>query len=473
MLETGIGRAHNIHLASLPNFSLPGDIAASKRYYEPDLIEPADRGRRRRNDRRARRPRHRRDHRAPIASSARPSARSSLDSLDADDRMMRQPVFGCAVRLSALAAARRAAPRRRCAPPDVRPRQQRDLRTRRWRGSSGSRRIASSSCRRRPRRHRRRCRHRPRPHAPVVVPAPPPTARPDRAAEGRRSAHPAPRRAGGRTDARGRRAWRRWRRCWPATAIPKCGRWPRSRSGCSATGQRRRRAGRGARAIPSRSCRAAPPRASGLIGHKPAAESDRRDDGSRTSRPARSPGIPPDDLEYPKAPPVEAVRLGMYALVRLGGVSTARVGAHSTARRSRSAAGGRSPTPSAGSAIPGPAPVLLSAAAGRGRHHARVRGARPGRGQGGAGGRAARRRRSANDREVDERADRSGARAGRACGAVRRADALDEDPDDAEASSRTCVSRRSPRWGSSARRAAPICCRSRDGAAGRRCAPRR
>lgn len=41
MLETGIGRAHNIHLASLPNFSLPGDIAASKRYYEPDLIDPA------------------------------------------------------------------------------------------------------------------------------------------------------------------------------------------------------------------------------------------------------------------------------------------------------------------------------------------------------------------------------------------------------------------------------------------------
>src|SRR5262249_47386303 len=32
MLESGIGRAHNIHLASLPNFSLPGDIAASRRY---------------------------------------------------------------------------------------------------------------------------------------------------------------------------------------------------------------------------------------------------------------------------------------------------------------------------------------------------------------------------------------------------------------------------------------------------------
>jgi O-succinylbenzoate synthase len=40
MLESGIGRAHNIHLASLPNFSLPGDIAASKRYYAADLIDP-------------------------------------------------------------------------------------------------------------------------------------------------------------------------------------------------------------------------------------------------------------------------------------------------------------------------------------------------------------------------------------------------------------------------------------------------
>ena len=40
MLESGIGRAHNIHLSSLPNFTLPGDIAASRRYYAPDLIEP-------------------------------------------------------------------------------------------------------------------------------------------------------------------------------------------------------------------------------------------------------------------------------------------------------------------------------------------------------------------------------------------------------------------------------------------------
>src|SRR5712691_1913418 len=40
MLESGIGRAANIHLSSLPNFTLPGDIAASKRYFDPDLIEP-------------------------------------------------------------------------------------------------------------------------------------------------------------------------------------------------------------------------------------------------------------------------------------------------------------------------------------------------------------------------------------------------------------------------------------------------
>jgi O-succinylbenzoate synthase len=40
MLETGIGRAHNVALASLPNFQLPGDISASKRYYEQDLVWP-------------------------------------------------------------------------------------------------------------------------------------------------------------------------------------------------------------------------------------------------------------------------------------------------------------------------------------------------------------------------------------------------------------------------------------------------
>jgi O-succinylbenzoate synthase len=37
MLETGIGRAVNLALASLPNFSLPGDISATDRYYEQDI----------------------------------------------------------------------------------------------------------------------------------------------------------------------------------------------------------------------------------------------------------------------------------------------------------------------------------------------------------------------------------------------------------------------------------------------------
>jgi o-succinylbenzoate synthase len=41
MLETGIGRAHNIALSSLANFSLPGDVSASSRYWEQDIIEPA------------------------------------------------------------------------------------------------------------------------------------------------------------------------------------------------------------------------------------------------------------------------------------------------------------------------------------------------------------------------------------------------------------------------------------------------
>ncbi len=40
MLESGIGRAHNIALSSLENFSLPGDVSASKRYWAEDIIEP-------------------------------------------------------------------------------------------------------------------------------------------------------------------------------------------------------------------------------------------------------------------------------------------------------------------------------------------------------------------------------------------------------------------------------------------------
>ncbi|MCZ2155334.1 MAG: o-succinylbenzoate synthase [Bryobacterales bacterium] len=40
MLEAGIGRAHNIAMASLPNFVLPGDVSASKRYWSRDIIRP-------------------------------------------------------------------------------------------------------------------------------------------------------------------------------------------------------------------------------------------------------------------------------------------------------------------------------------------------------------------------------------------------------------------------------------------------
>jgi O-succinylbenzoate synthase len=40
MLESGIGRSHNIALSSLENFSLPGDVSASARYWRDDIIEP-------------------------------------------------------------------------------------------------------------------------------------------------------------------------------------------------------------------------------------------------------------------------------------------------------------------------------------------------------------------------------------------------------------------------------------------------
>jgi O-succinylbenzoate synthase len=41
MLEGGIGRAQNVALATLPNFVLPGDVSASKRYWKRDIIQPA------------------------------------------------------------------------------------------------------------------------------------------------------------------------------------------------------------------------------------------------------------------------------------------------------------------------------------------------------------------------------------------------------------------------------------------------
>jgi O-succinylbenzoate synthase len=40
MLESGIGRAHNVALASLPNFTLPGDLSPSARYWARDIVEP-------------------------------------------------------------------------------------------------------------------------------------------------------------------------------------------------------------------------------------------------------------------------------------------------------------------------------------------------------------------------------------------------------------------------------------------------
>lgn len=40
MLESGIGRSHNIALSTLENFKLPGDVSASKRYWKEDIIEP-------------------------------------------------------------------------------------------------------------------------------------------------------------------------------------------------------------------------------------------------------------------------------------------------------------------------------------------------------------------------------------------------------------------------------------------------
>src|SRR3984885_14734662 len=40
MLESGVGRSHNIALSTLVNFSLPGDVSASKRYWKEDIIDP-------------------------------------------------------------------------------------------------------------------------------------------------------------------------------------------------------------------------------------------------------------------------------------------------------------------------------------------------------------------------------------------------------------------------------------------------
>lgn len=40
MIESGVGRAHNIAITALPNFTIPGDTAASSRYWDEDIVEP-------------------------------------------------------------------------------------------------------------------------------------------------------------------------------------------------------------------------------------------------------------------------------------------------------------------------------------------------------------------------------------------------------------------------------------------------
>jgi O-succinylbenzoate synthase len=40
MLESGVGRAHNIAMSTLAGFVLPGDVSASRRYYAEDTVRP-------------------------------------------------------------------------------------------------------------------------------------------------------------------------------------------------------------------------------------------------------------------------------------------------------------------------------------------------------------------------------------------------------------------------------------------------
>ena len=40
MLESGIGRAHNIAISTLAGYTMPGDVSASKRYWHEDIISP-------------------------------------------------------------------------------------------------------------------------------------------------------------------------------------------------------------------------------------------------------------------------------------------------------------------------------------------------------------------------------------------------------------------------------------------------
>ena len=82
MLESGIGRLHNVHLQTLPGFTLPGDTSASARYFEEDLVDPPVTVSPRGHDRGARGPRHRpRDRVEPRRQGDAPQA--GLDALAA------------------------------------------------------------------------------------------------------------------------------------------------------------------------------------------------------------------------------------------------------------------------------------------------------------------------------------------------------------------------------------------------------
>ncbi len=239
MLESGIGRAHNIHLSTLPNFSLPGDVAASRRYYAPGSDRAGDRGR-------------------PDGTIAVPDGPGIGVHVVADARRRGDGRNHGVARVTTDVHIGKA----------VRPRPS---------IAGGRCRVARSGYRRACRRRRRSCPRRRRFRKQqkmawilqledqrllrIDLPAPPPPpppvkgkkpapvvtpaaaivfARPVDARARRRRAGAPPRGAGDRPGQVRRLAWRcstpRWR-----IPTPTCGRWPRSRSGSSATPRPSRR----------------------------------------------------------------------------------------------------------------------------------------------------------------------------------------------------------------------------------------
>ena len=268
----------------------------------------------------------------------------------------------------------------------------------------------------------------------AALPAPPPAPAAGSAPAGRRA----------RAD-RGRRRRRRtrtWSRCSATRkrAFAAVRRW---RSGASAGRRRSRRCGRvlasdadpevrqmaafalgligdaaaadaltAALADPDPLVQGRAAEALGLIGAQAGRRRDRRDDARRTCTPARSPASPPTTWSIRSRPPVEAVRLGIYALVRLKAYDSSRR-CSSTAPGSRSAAGGRWPMRSSRVGDPRAGRCCSRCCRAHGVDDARVCGAR-------ARQRSRRRARVAplvaivgNSGEVAQRPDRGRARAGR------------------------------------------------------------